>query len=526
MSRKLHTPHADGHAGNGLSDTDADPWRDLDALMDFVSHAAGDGDEVSGPTFLWSHSLPRASRMADGERNDTPVASPDEARSVMMLPMQWYLRSMASLVPTAHREGDGTAIPRDDMPTFHCDSQALSGVEAVVGNALSSTRWDESTANLAAALTATARFLGSVADRDDEGFDFLKDLIDDVRIHMDGVARLADPATAERALRSITEVACNEDFRINATPMVELLSCTLSFALWDDTRVLAYDALTRAAAAMDELTGQEGSSGAPRDDGNSGTRIHGIEGQQDTTDGTATMDGTDDFAHIMAREFAPHSPLAGTNATGKDGTADASSAACEPMDAHGMARLAHRQFTQAILFLRHDLLRLSGDAAAADRFLADHHGLGAMDDAAVIRFLATRRWDDALRLIDSVLSEHPDQIMMLFPEELVPYSWDTLRELVLWKTARREALCAMYRERIVEAYDPEDLVAVARLKSISGRAWPDQVCGIVRDYADGEGRYARNMPYEHLLLTERLHAATARYCDHFPEAREELFPLA
>ncbi len=41
----------------------------------------------------------------------------------------------------------------------------------------------------------------------------------------------------------VTDVACNEDFRINPMPMVELLSCCLSFAQWDDTRVFAYEAL-------------------------------------------------------------------------------------------------------------------------------------------------------------------------------------------------------------------------------------------------------------------------------------------
>ena len=92
----------------------------------------------------------------------------------------------------------------------------------------------------------TARFVGNIADRDNEGFDYLKDLIQTVRVYMDAVACNADPMTGEQALNIITQVACNEDFRLNAMQMVELLSCGLSFAQWDDTRMFAYDALNKA----------------------------------------------------------------------------------------------------------------------------------------------------------------------------------------------------------------------------------------------------------------------------------------
>ena len=57
------------------------------------------------------------------------------------MPMQWYFDSIAAMVPTAERTDTGVEIPRIDMPTFHLDSQALSGVDAVVGNAIVSTRW-------------------------------------------------------------------------------------------------------------------------------------------------------------------------------------------------------------------------------------------------------------------------------------------------------------------------------------------------------------------------------------------------
>ena len=57
---------------------------------------------------------------------------------------------------------------------FRLDSQALSGVDAVVGNAVISTRWLDAVGNLAKAVEMTARFVGNVADRDNEGFDYLK----------------------------------------------------------------------------------------------------------------------------------------------------------------------------------------------------------------------------------------------------------------------------------------------------------------------------------------------------------------
>ena len=74
-------------------------------------------------------------------------------------------------------------MPRNDMPTFRIDSKALSGVDAVVGNALMSTRWVDATTNLAKSVEMTARFVGNAADRDGEGFDYLKELIQNVRVN-------------------------------------------------------------------------------------------------------------------------------------------------------------------------------------------------------------------------------------------------------------------------------------------------------------------------------------------------------
>ena len=124
-----------------------------------------------------------ASAQDDDNHNNVPVAAPNEVADVIGLTMQWYFDSISSTVPTAERTEDGVSMPRNDMPTFRIDSQALSGVDAVVGNALMSTRWVDATTNLAKSVEMTARFVGNAADRDGEGFDYLKELIQNVRVH-------------------------------------------------------------------------------------------------------------------------------------------------------------------------------------------------------------------------------------------------------------------------------------------------------------------------------------------------------
>lgn len=490
--------HAQSMSSDGL-----DPWQDLSDLLTFANESWLHSEEFNGPTLLWSHTLAEASVHADEVRNDAPVAMPSEAETVMTLPMQWYVQSLASTIPTAQSMDGATEIPRNDMPTFHLDSRALSGVEAVVGNALSSTRWDDSTQNLAKALSLTAHFLGSVADRDNEGFDFIKDLIDDVRMYMDAVARHADPATAEHALRTITQVACNEDFQLNPIQMVELLASGLSFARWDDSRVLAYDALNSAIAVMDELARKE----------------------SDTT--------TTQSAGMAPEPQASHQEI-NTELSDEDlidmGVLDAFASMTDDnisalMSERDMTQLAHRQFEQAVLFLRHDLLRISGDMAEADKLLFDHRDIEPLADAYAVRCIEATKWEDLLSFIDLIEAEHPNQTTMMFPQELVPYEWDSLRELALLSMGDHDALMAMYRERVVEAYDPEDIVAASRLKSLSGTHWQEQLRAIVLEYADGEGRYARNMPYEHLMISEELHDAAVRYCENFPDAREDLSPV-
>ena len=57
------------------------------------------------------------------------------------------------------------------------------------------------------------------------------------------------------------------------------------------------------------------------------------------------------------------------------------------------------------MFLRHDLMRVSGDAADADRFLVSHHESEAMADAYAARLIAAERWDELIGFIDMVARE-------------------------------------------------------------------------------------------------------------------------
>lgn len=115
---------------------------------------------IRRPTFLWNHLIREASQEDAAQRNDVPVANLSDADVVINMPMQWYFDALASMVPTAERTDTGVEIPRIDMPTFSIDSQALSGVDAVVGNAVISTRWLDAVGNLAKAVEMTARFVG------------------------------------------------------------------------------------------------------------------------------------------------------------------------------------------------------------------------------------------------------------------------------------------------------------------------------------------------------------------------------
>lgn len=422
--------------------------QDADDLTDYVNNGWLSSNEFDGPTFLWNHMIREASREGSNQRNDVPVANLSDADTVINMPMQWYFDALASMVPTAERTDTGVEIPRIDMPTFSLDSQALSGVDAVVGNAVASTRWLDAVGNLAKAVEMTARFVGNVADRDNEGFDYLKDLIQTVRVYMDAVACNADPMTGEQALRMITQVACNEDFRLNAMQMVELLSCGLSFAQWDDTRMFAYDALNKGIATMSDFASSASTSSNSADDSNS----RDIQtDSQPVAQAKTDLSLFEDDDSLSAEDLNNLAMLDPALLSEKE-----------------IAQAAQNQFDHAVQFLRHDLLRISGDIDEADRFLRDNHTSEPLADAYAARLIASERWQDLLNFVDLVERDTPNQTTVMFPEEVVPYEWETIREAALEALGRRDELIAMYQERLDDTYDPN-----TALNHLKLQAWQD-----------------------------------------------------
>ena len=422
--------------------------QDADDLTDYVNNGWLSSNEFDGPTFLWNHMIREASREGSDQRNDVPVANLSDADTVINMPMQWYFDAIASMVPTAERTDTGVEIPRIDMPTFQLDSQALSGVDAVVGNAIASTRWLDAVGNLAKAVEMTARFVGNVADRDNEGFDYLKDLIQTVRIYMDAVACNADPMTGEQALRMITQVACNEDFRLNAMQMVELLSCGLSFAQWDDTRMFAYDALNKGIATMSDFASSASTLSNSADDSNS----RDIQtDSQPVAQAKTDLSLFEDDDSLSAEDLNNLAMLDPALLSEKE-----------------IAQAAQNQFDHAVQFLRHDLLRISGDIDEADRFLRDNHTSEPLADAYAARLIASERWQNLLNFVDLVERDTPNQTTVMFPEEVVPYEWETIREAALEALGRRDELIAMYQERLDDTYDPN-----TALNHLKLQAWQD-----------------------------------------------------
>ena len=422
--------------------------QDADDLTDYVNNGWLSSNEFDGPTFLWNHMIREASREGSDQRNDVPVANLSDADTVINMPMQWYFDALASMVPTAERTDTGVEIPRIDMPTFSLDSQALSGVDAVVGNAVASTRWLDAVGNLAKAVEMTARFVGNVADRDNEGFDYLKDLIQTVRVYMDAVACNADPMTGEQALRMITQVACNEDFRLNAMQMVELLSCGLSFAQWDDTRMFAYDALNKGIATMSDFASSASTLSNSADDSNS----RDIQtDSQPVAQAKTDLSLFEDDDSLSAEDLNNLAMLDPALLSEKE-----------------IAQAAQNQFDHAVQFLRHDLLRISGDIDEADRFLRDNHTSEPLADAYAARLIASERWQDLLNFVDLVERDTPNQTTVMFPEEVVPYERETIREAALEALGRRDELIAMYQERLDDTYDPN-----TALNHLKLQAWQD-----------------------------------------------------
>ena len=354
------------------------PPQHFEALRDFANDLLSHSG-LQGPTFLWDRSIHDDAQSDDAERENIPVAPPEEAKQTIDAPIRWYLRAMDSLSPTPQADGaDG--INRTDMPTFYYSTGALSGVEAVVGNALMSTRWCDAAGNLATALITTSSFLGSIADREGEGLAYLKRLIDETRIYFDSVAQHADPVTGGQALSSIVSAACQDDFRFNPVQMVQLISCSLPFAQWDDTRVFVYDAIDRAQATMASVERDIRSN------------------DKDDPAGNLMMDSEGNLVDVSAGGI-------------------------------------REQFDMSMLMLRHDVLRMCGEDEQADRMLSEHSDIEPMADAYAAQLIRRGQWRQLRDFAGRVLADDPYQQMALIPPQLAPDEWHTILDLAQYELA-------------------------------------------------------------------------------------------
>ncbi|MEE3342427.1 MAG: hypothetical protein VZR37_07010, partial [Bifidobacterium merycicum] len=75
-------------------------------------------------------------------------------------------------------------------------------------------------------------------------------------------------------------------------------------------------------------------------------------------------------------------------------------------------------------------------------------------DTYAARLVDAERWTDLIDFVDLVERDNPNQCTVMFPEDIVPYEWETMREAALEALGRRDELIAMYRERLDDEFDP------------------------------------------------------------------------
>ena len=184
---------------------------------------------------------------------------------------------------------------------------------------------------------------------------------------------------------------------------------------------------------------------------------------------------------------------------------------------------AHFHFKQAMLLMRHDLMRMSGDADGADTMLREHCTVAPLADAYAARLIHARRWRDLLEFIDDVEARHPEQFTIMFPEDLVPYDWESLREIALQGLDERGQLQEIYRARVLGAFDMDELAALTNLRRLcDDRTWDEQSARIVDDYHREGPHLARNPVYEHMLVMRAMRNEAMRYLEDFPDAWPDL----
>ena len=219
--------------------------------------------------------------------------------------------------------------------------------------------------------------------------------------------------------------------------MVELLSCGLSFAQWDDTRMFAYDALNKGIATMSDFASSASTLSNSADDSNSRDIQTDSQPVAQAKTDSSLFEDDDSLSAEDLNNLAMLDPAL--------------------LSEKEIAQAAQNQFDHAVQFLRHDLLRIS-----------DNHTSEPLADAYAARLIASERWQDLLNFVDLVERDTPNQTTVMFPEEVVPYEWETIREAALETLGRRDELIAMYQERLDDTYDPN-----TALNHLKLQAWQD-----------------------------------------------------
>lgn len=181
---------------------------------------------------------------------EVPIIPAPEAGRMILGPMEEYRRLHASDTedpddPDA--PGAPNPFPLDALHGVNPFDQALSGLNAVVENALHSTDYANACLNLAVAIRALAAFTNATRD-DRHILSNANDvLVSQIRCAMENVASDADSPTASMALDRIVEAAYSPDIQFY-DPMnaAMLLASALAFARHDDKTIWAYDVIDTA----------------------------------------------------------------------------------------------------------------------------------------------------------------------------------------------------------------------------------------------------------------------------------------
>ncbi len=73
----------------------------------------------------------------------------------------------------------------------------------------------------------------------------------------------------------------------------------------------------------------------------------------------------------------------------------------------------------------------------------------------------------------------------MFPEDLVPYDWESLREIALQGLDERGQLQEIYRARVLGAFDMDELAALTNLRRLcDDRTWDEQSARIIGSCED------------------------------------------